>query len=484
MVRYILEVIVFQALFIGVYQLWLRKETFFNVNRVYLISTALLAFALPLMQFELFQNKIPLRENIMFLPEVIINAGGVQNEAAPASQETDWSIFILLYAAGVLFSGGILFRKYQEIKRYFRFKRKSDGTIITIPNSDAAFTFLGTIFLGDKISKEAKAHILAHEEVHLKHKHGIDLFIFEILRIVFWFNPLVYIYQNKVAELHEFIADAHATQKTERKSYYNQLLNTAFGTQHISFINTFFNHSLIKKRIVMLQKKSKNNAKWKYMLVLPLIAGILTYVGCTDDNADSQNKQSLSLEEQVADLKATLDTKENITQEELNSLKELETQYKQKVDVTENVEGITEAIALNEMPVGEDIEVVESQNQEVINDVPFAVIDQAPAFPGCEGSTNKEKKMCMSKSISQFVNKNFNTNLGKELGFTGINRIYVRFKIDKNGRVIDVASRGPHPKLEEEAIRVVSQLPKMTPGKQRGEAVNVLYSLPIVFQVH
>ena len=159
------------------------------------------------------------------------------------------------------------------------------------------------------------------------------------------------------------------------------------------------------------------------------------------------------------------------------------TQYKQKVDVTENVEGITEAIALNEMPLGEDIEVVDNENQE-INDVPFAVIDQAPAFPGCEGSTNKEKKMCMSKSISQFVNKNFNTNLGKELGFTGINRIYVRFKIDKNGRVIDVASRGPHPKLEEEAIRVVSQLPKMTPGKQRGEAVNVLYSLPIVFQVH
>ncbi|MDP5044023.1 MAG: blaR1 peptidase M56, partial [Leeuwenhoekiella sp.] len=268
MIRYILEVIVFQALFIAVYQLWLRKETFFNVNRAYLISTALVAFALPFMQFELFQNQIPLRENLQMLPEVFIGGQPIENSPLLVAEPgIDWAfISILIYAAGALFSAGILFRKYQEIKRYFRFKRKSDGNVITIPNSDAAFTFLGTIFLGDKIAAEAKAHILAHEEVHLKHKHGVDLFLFEILRVVFWFNPLVYIYQHKVAELHEFIADAHATKKTEKKSYYNQLLNTAFGTQHISFINTFFNHSLIKKRIVMLQKESRNNAKWKYLL--------------------------------------------------------------------------------------------------------------------------------------------------------------------------------------------------------------------------
>ncbi|MFI8378530.1 M56 family metallopeptidase [Leeuwenhoekiella sp. NPDC079379] len=485
MIRYILEVIIFQALFIAVYQLWLRKETFFNVNRAYLISTALVAFALPFMQFELFQNQIPLRENLQMLPEVFIGGQPIQNNQSYAVETgIDWAfISILIYAAGSLFSAGILFRKYQEIKRYFRFKRESDGNVITIPNSDAAFTFLGTIFLGDKIAAEAKAHILAHEEVHLKHKHGVDLFLFEILRVVFWFNPLVYIYQHKVAELHEFIADAHATKKTEKKSYYNQLLNTAFGTQHISFINTFFNHSLIKKRIVMLQKKSRNNAKWKYLLVLPLIAGILTYVGCTDDNADSQNKQLITLEEQVADLKATLATKENITQDELNSLQELEAQYKEKIEVIEVVEDYTEAIALNEIPVGEGVEVLEIQNQEVINDIPFAVIDEVPTFPGCEGLSNEQRKKCMSQNVSAMVNKNFNTALGKELGLTGVTRIYVRFKIDTRGNVIDVQSRAPHIKLEEEAKRVVNLLPHMTPGKQRGESVNVLYSLPIVFQV-
>jgi len=501
MVRYILEVIVFQALFLAVYQLWFRKETFFNINRIYLISTALLAFLLPFMQFELFQNQIPLRENIFFLPEVVVTAEASEVAAAPVPQETDWSIYLLLYAAGVFFSTGMLFRKYQEIQRYFRFKRKEDTTpkIITIPNSDAAFTFMGTIFIGENINAEAKAHIMAHEEVHLKHWHGLDLMLFELMRVVFWFNPLVYIYQNKVAEIHEFIADAQAMRKTEMKVYYNQLLNTAFGTQHISFINTFFNHSLIKKRIVMLQKQSKQRAGLKYLVLIPVIAGILTYVGCTDDNGLAENKAALTLEEQVADLRATLDAKEEITSEELNSLNELEVQYRAKLEAIKNVEGITEAIPLNqslvgdwdgekiELQNGEVIEIVEvpmdDESQKVLTDVPYAVVDEVPVFPGCESlPTNEERKRCMSEQVSQHVNTRFNTKLGKELGLKGINRIYVRFEIDPQGNVTKIGVRAKHPRLEEEAKRVVSSLPQMQPGKQNGEAVNVLYSLPIVFQ--
>ena len=489
MVRYILEVIVFQALFLAVYQLWFRKETFFNINRIYLISTALLAFLLPFMQFELFQNQIPLRENIFFLPEVVVTAEAGEVAAAPVPQETDWSIYLLLYAAGVFFSTGMLFRKYQEIQRYFRFKRKEDTTpkIITIPNSDAAFTFMGTIFIGENINAEAKAHIMAHEEVHLKHWHGLDLMLFELMRVVFWFNPLVYIYQNKLAEIHEFIADAQAMRKTEMKAYYNQLLNTAFGTQHISFINTFFNHSLIKKRIVMLQKQSKQRAGLKYLVLIPVIAGILTYVGCTDDNGLAENKAALSLEEQVADLEATLDAKEEISTEERELVSNLFKKANQKaLPPPPPAPPKPNNVALNAVPVGEGIEVievVETQSQKVINDVPYAVVEEVPSFPGCESlQTNEERKKCMSEQVARHVNTSFNTKLGKELGLKGINRIYVRFKIDKNGRVTDVASRGPHPKLEEEAIRVVSTLPNMTPGKQRGEAVNVLYSLPIIFQ--
>ena len=477
MVRYILEVIVFQALFLAVYQLWFRKETFFNINRIYLISTALLAFVLPFMQFELFQNQIPLRENIFFLPEVVVTAEASEVAAAPVPQETDWSIYLLLYAAGVFFSTGMLFRKYQEIQRYFRFKRKNDTTpkMITIPNSDAAFTFMGTIFIGENINAEAKAHIMAHEEVHLKHWHGLDLMLFELMRVVFWFNPLVYIYQNKLAEIHEFIADAQAMRKTEMKTYYNQLLNTAFGTQHISFINTFFNHSLIKKRIVMLQKQSKQRAGLKYLVLIPVIAGILTYVGCTDDNGLAENKAALTLEEQVADLEATLDAKEEISIEERKLVSNLLNKANQKA-----LPPPPPPPSLNEDAV---IEVVETQSQKEINDVPFAVVEEVPVFPGCESlQTNAERKKCMSEQVSQLINANFNTKVGEELQLKGVQRIYTRFRINENGDIVDIESRASVPELEKEAERVVSLLPKITPGKHKGKNVGVLYSLPIVFQ--
>ncbi|MDT0689299.1 energy transducer TonB [Salegentibacter sp. F188] len=129
-------------------------------------------------------------------------------------------------------------------------------------------------------------------------------------------------------------------------------------------------------------------------------------------------------------------------------------------------------------------EVVEAEPEEEVDDVPFAVIEDVPIFPGCENlSNNNERKQCMSEKISQHVNRNFNKDLGGELGLSGVNRVIVQFKIDKSGKITEVRSRAPHPRLEQEAARVINKLPSMQPGKQRGKAVGVMYSLPIVFQV-
>ena len=131
-----------------------------------------------------------------------------------------------------------------------------------------------------------------------------------------------------------------------------------------------------------------------------------------------------------------------------------------------------------------DIEEIEEDVEEEIADVPFAVIENVPVYPGCEKKkSNAEKKKCMSEKVQKFVVKKFNTELAGELGLEGRQRINVQFKIDRNGNVVNVRARAPHPKLEKEAISVVSSLPKMIPGKQRGKAVGVLYSLPILFQV-
>ena len=130
-----------------------------------------------------------------------------------------------------------------------------------------------------------------------------------------------------------------------------------------------------------------------------------------------------------------------------------------------------------------EIEEIEEAG-EIIDDVPFAVIENVPIYPGCESAgNNAAKKKCMSSKIQKFVQKKFNTDLASDLGLEGIQQIYVQFKIDKTGNITNVQARAPHPKLKQEAIKTIKALPKMTPGKQRGQAVGVLYSLPIRFQI-
>ena len=133
----------------------------------------------------------------------------------------------------------------------------------------------------------------------------------------------------------------------------------------------------------------------------------------------------------------------------------------------------------------EIVEVEEIEVEDVVEDieVPFAVIENVPVFPGCDKGNNEAKKKCMSEKISAFVNKKFNTDLAGELGLSGRQRINVIFKIDKTGKITGIRARAPHPGLEKEAARVIGLLPQMKPGKQRGKAVTVPYSLPIIFQV-
>ena len=116
--------------------------------------------------------------------------------------------------------------------------------------------------------------------------------------------------------------------------------------------------------------------------------------------------------------------------------------------------------------------------------MPFAKIDEVPVYPGCEDlETNEERKKCFAEHIQKFVQANFNTNIAKENGLNGRQRIQVVFKIDQNGNVVDIKARGPHPALEKEIKQVIASLPKMTPGKNKGKAVIVPYALPVVFEV-
>ena len=155
-----------------------------------------------------------------------------------------------------------------------------------------------------------------------------------------------------------------------------------------------------------------------------------------------------------------------------------------KIEVVEDEEEIEETvIESTETDENEAVEVEEiievEEVEEVIEDVPFAIIEDVPVFPGCKGS-----KAQLRACLQEHVNKKFNADLASDLGLApGVKRIFVMFKIDKTGNITDVMARAPHKRLQEEAIRVVQSLPKMTPGKQRGRPVGVKYSLPIAFKV-
>ncbi|CAM4331348.1 M56 family metallopeptidase [Gillisia hiemivivida] len=478
MESYIIQVILFQLAFLLVYEFLLKKETFFNHNRAYLLLTPVLAFLLPIINIEMLSGFVP-QESVssisrFWLPEVYIGDATQNIQQLPAlvlsEKSNSFNWIAIIYAIGTIASIGIIGKKLFNLRKLFKFNVISEVKsfrIIEIPSSNVACTFNKTIFLGEDLSKSERDQIVAHEIIHVQQKHSYDLVFFEILKILFWFNPLIYIYQNRIAALHEFIADSNVVKTIEKRSYYEQLLNTAFNTQNISFINQFFNHSLIKKRIVMLQKsKSKTIAKFKYLVILPLMLMMLTIVSCTQDDSQSIESDG-TITNQIDNLIEQIEAKGEVTKEE-----------KMKIELLMYL--ASQASSGNNEKDKSHSNTVNNQG----TDVPFGVIEQVPLYPGCENlGSNEEQKKCMSQKIQEHVQENFNTNMGKELGLTGQNRVIVQFKINKNGEIIEVRSRAPHPKLEEEAKRVINSIPQMIPGKQNGTAIGVVYSLPIVFQV-
>ena len=153
-------------------------------------------------------------------------------------------------------------------------------------------------------------------------------------------------------------------------------------------------------------------------------------------------------------------------------------------DTKKIVEKVIESTESNEKQKVVIREIKEVQVvEEVVEYVPFNIIEDVPVFPGCKGS-KEQLKQCFSDKVQKLVNDKFNMDLANELGLApGKQRINVQFKIDKTGVITDIQARAPHKRLEAEAVRVIDLLPQMIPGKQRGKAVAVKYTLPIVFLI-
>ena len=120
---------------------------------------------------------------------------------------------------------------------------------------------------------------------------------------------------------------------------------------------------------------------------------------------------------------------------------------------------------------------------EVDVDVPFSVIEDVPLFPGCEKVSKDQQRDCFNQKIQEHIKKNFQyPEVAQEMGIQG--RVNVMFTIDKDGSITNVKMRGPDANLEKEAARIISKLPRMIPGKQRGKPVRVPFSVPITFRLN
>jgi len=476
MVQYIIQIIAFQVFFLFVYDVFFKKETFFNWNRVYLIGTSLMSLILPFIKVRAFKEIVP-KDYIVALPEIFLGNKVEQSnqvvlpEIEITSQAYSWSLETLFYIGVAIASLLFVFKIAHIFLLIYRNPKRWKGNIILVKliNSTSAFSFFHYVFLGSNLKENEQKVIIKHELVHVTQKHTLDLLFFEVQRILFWFNPLVYMYQARIRSLHEFIADQEAIKTQDKSDYYQNLLTQVFDTQNVSFISTFFKKSLIKKRIIMLSKsKSKQAVKLKYILLIPVIFGMLVYTSCAQEARNiekteniQQSKTDSSVLLKIEDLKDAIAKQGNITKEEEKSLKTL------MMLVTKD--------GLNNPFFTDVVDRAE---------IPFEVIENVPVYIGCESlESNEDRRKCMANEITKHVLNNFNADLAHDLKLSGRQRINVIFKINKNGEITDVKSRAPHPKLEEEANRVISLLPKMKPGIQDGKPVAVPYSLPIIFEV-
>ena len=148
-------------------------------------------------------------------------------------------------------------------------------------------------------------------------------------------------------------------------------------------------------------------------------------------------------------------------------------------DEEEIEETIIESTETDQEEIVEEVEVVE---EDLDLDVPFAIIEDVPLFPGCERVPKSQRRDCFQEKLQQHIVRNFRyPEIAQEMGIQG--RVFVQFTIGKDGSITGIRTRGPDKNLEKEADRIISKLPRMTPGKQRGRPVRVPFSVPITFKL-
>ncbi|OFY22819.1 MAG: hypothetical protein A2W98_09570 [Bacteroidetes bacterium GWF2_33_38] len=381
----------------------MKTETFFVLNRFYLLFALLFTSIVP--TFDLSILKENFTEFSGFMEPIIISVNSNINTNSTGFNFINTLIYIYLAGVALFFIRFI----FQFIQLYFVAKKTKKTSYKNIQyqiieNETNSFSFFKLIFINKKItSPNDIENIIAHEHVHVQQFHSIDLIILEIITIIQWFNPVVWLFRKSIKEIHEYLADDGILSRGVDKVYYQQLLlNQTFGTQLNELTNNF-NKTLIKRRFIMMTKsKTAKSNKLKLLISLPILAFLFVF--------------------------AT----------------------------------ISKADAVISVP---------TENTNVGNQDPMTQVEKMPEFVGG------------MEALIQYISKNI--KYPKSAAKAGVEgKVFVSFFVNEDGAISGVVvEKGVSPELDKEALRVISKMPKWTPGENQGKPVKVALTLPIQFKL-
>ena len=528
---YILKSSVCLALFYLFYRLLLSKETFHRFNRLALLGVLVLSCAVPFIEVTV-QEPSELAQPFLSLEEIVVMEPVVALDEMP--MYFPWKeLMLLVYVGGILF---FLVRHMWSLGRMVRLLRTSrrenlEGGIILFVHKEkvAPFSWMKMIAVSEEDLKENGKAILMHERAHIHHRHSWDLLLAEVCIFVQWFNPAAWLLKQELQTIHEYEADEWVIENgIDAKTYQLLIIKKAVGARLYSIANSF-NHSSLKKRITMMIKKKSNPwARMKYLYVLPLAAVAVAAFARPEVSNKLDEISSVKVNDLTSIVKAEeVKSMENSSDEKFKvsgtvlaadtkipvmgasviirgttngTLTDLDGKFTltglKKDDViqvsfvgfqtrsvivkdespltillNDAVQNLDEMVVVAMAPEEEQPARTETVKTEKGEELIFQVVEQMPEFPGGMGEAMK------------FLAKNMKYPVAaQQAKIEG--RVIVQFVVGKDGSVSDVkVMRGVSPELDAEAIRVVSMMPKWIPGKQRGKAVAVKYTMPIMFRL-
>ncbi|MDM1406308.1 M56 family metallopeptidase [Myroides sp. DF42-4-2] len=260
MLLYLIQTTVLLFMTLGIYKLFLEQTKIHEFKRYYLLAALVLALILPLVKIPSTSPLTIANSKLQELNEIIISPTTSSTADAVYSYITPSTVLLLLYSLGVLI---MLIRFFKSIQQYKKLEQRGSlvydrgQRFVLVDHIDTAFTFRDTIYLPLYIPIDWTNKIILHEYNHVKQHHSRDILFIEILKIVFWFQPLLYWYQQHIALNHEFLADDTLNTSKEETQAYLQLLLTQTYQNNEQPMSSSFNFNLTKKRFIMLTKVNK-----------------------------------------------------------------------------------------------------------------------------------------------------------------------------------------------------------------------------------